>query len=131
MKKIIALGISFLVIVTITVFGYKIIEDAVQQAELRKGYEKLPDLVSLPLVDSSSYSLFNLSDEKGILVTHFSTECAFCESELNSVLDHGNLVAAASILLISTQPDSQLQQAKKKWNLHQYPDIYGYVGYLL
>lgn len=120
MKRIIYLFIIIIVFLS-TIFLAKKTIDKIQKKKYY--YERIKEMPSFEFYsDNKLFTNKNLKDEYSTVFVFFDSECEYCVSQLNSIIDNIAYFNNCQILLISLDPleYSNNISIKNKSILHEY-----------
>jgi len=123
MKRKLAYILVVLVFGTIAIMGYQIFRKLAFRAAVRERIATLPDLELFFSLDGDRFRGDSLPPEKAVILLYFHSDCVFCTGEIKDILDHPDLIASTSLLLISSEPTTTLRAFQRKYKLGTYPHI--------
>lgn len=124
MNRKVALLIFILVVVMIGVLVYQIGHHIALNAEIQDRIQTLPDLDVFSDLRGKQFDMSSLAPRREVVIMHFHSDCVFCRSQVQDVLDHPELIARISWVLISAEKVDSLKVFEQKNHLEAYPAIF-------
>ncbi|HKJ67938.1 MAG TPA: hypothetical protein VKA68_08270 [bacterium] len=124
MRRTVALLIVILAVLILGILGYQIGHRIVLNAEIQQRIRTLPGLEVFSHLNGERFDMSALDPHRAVVIMHFHSDCAFCKVQVEDVLNHPELIASTSWVLISSEQVDSLRVFEQKNQLGAYPFIF-------
>ena len=122
MKRIILVSIAFLLIAFTGVVFIKFIKSLRIKTSIQKEMNTIPDFKFYSM-DSTEFTRDSLLDSLGVIFIHFHSNCEYCISEIEQIVENSSLLADVEILFISYEDIDLIKEFRGNYNLQNHKQI--------
>jgi len=123
MKRKLAVALAGLVLGATVLLGYRIADRLAFRAAIQERISTMPDLGHFIPLAGDGFEADSLADGRAVILLYFNSGCKFCAGEIEDILDHPDLIAHTSVILISSEPDTTLRAFQAEYKLRAYPYV--------
>jgi peroxiredoxin len=119
MKRILLVSIALLLIIFTGVIFTKFLRSLKIKADIQKEMKSIPDFKFFSM-DSLEFTRDSLHVSESVIFVHYNSDCEYCISEAEQIVQNSDLFVDVKILFISDENIEQIKEFGRKYKLQNY-----------
>ncbi len=124
MKKKLKIGILCVVLGIFGYLGYKVVSKIGYKKEVKERLQTMPSFAFKDVATGTVYTEKNIPKNKPTMFVYFNSDCDFCQHEAQMIQEHITELQNVTILFVSRNPETTIQEFAEKYHLANYPNVH-------